>query len=55
MFSGIEAASTAYSQEHTSTKLAAQAPSKAAVSAICTRSPDVLKVVPIAGKNIGRF
>jgi hypothetical protein len=42
-----------YSQEHTSIKLAAQAASSATVSTTWTRSPDVLKVVPMTGKTSG--
>ena len=44
----------AYSHEHTSIRLAAQAASRATVSATCTRSPEVLKVVAMT-QNIRRF
>ena len=37
-----------YSHEQTSIRLAAQAANNATVSATCTPSPDVLKVVPMA-------
>jgi hypothetical protein len=42
-----------YSHEHTSTKFAAQAANRATVSAICTRSPEDLKVVLMTGKTSG--
>ena len=37
-----------YSQEHTSTKFAAQAANSATVSTMCTCLPEVLKVVAMA-------
>jgi hypothetical protein len=46
-------ASIAYSHEHTSAKFAAQAANRATVSAICTRSPEDLKVVLMTGKTSG--
>ena len=42
-----------YSRKHTNIKLAAQAASSATVSATCSPSPDVLKVVPMTGKTSG--
>ena len=42
-----------YSRKHTSMILAAQAASSATVSATCTPSPDVLKVVPMTAKTSG--
>ena len=42
-----------YSQEQTSSRLAAHATSSATVSAACTPSPDDLKVVSITAKTSG--
>ena len=42
-----------WSQEQTSTRLAAQAASSAIVSAACTLSPDVLKLVSMTAKTSG--
>jgi hypothetical protein len=45
---GPPSAAGRYSHEQTSIRLAAQAANNATVSATCTPSPDVLKVVPMA-------
>ena len=42
-----------YSQEHTSSRFAAQAASSATVSAICSVSPGVLRTVLMTGKTSG--
>ena len=49
-----KAAAGRYSHEQTSIRLAAQAANRATVSATCTPSPDVLKVVAMQ-ENIRRF
>jgi hypothetical protein len=53
MMEGLGEASIAYSQEHTSTRFAAQAANRATVSAKCTRSPEDLKVVLMTAKTSG--
>src|SRR5260370_35301949 len=53
MIGGIGAASIARSHEHTSTRWAAHAANSATVSAICTCSPEHLKVVPMTAKTSG--
>src|ERR1700738_3124122 len=53
MMRGLGVASIGYSQEQTSTRFAAHAASSATVRAICTRSPEAVRVVLMTTKTSG--